>query len=109
MYRPRYFEKPLCDEKCLQFSPSILNYVYLLSFLFLDNDGDAVSFSTDDELTEALGHVSNGIFKINVASQGKHTLFELYDKCLINVYTCSCLFRFWFYVRRFARARARFR
>ena len=56
----------------------LFTYLHVLIHLFSDNDGDAVSFSTDDELTEALGHVSNGIFKINVASQGKHTLFQLY-------------------------------
>ena len=63
-----------------------LYYSFHLHFIFyLDNDGDDVSFSTDDELTEALGHVSNGIFKINVASYGKHILSQLYTSTHVSI------------------------
>ena len=44
----------------------LINFIY-----FPDNDGDAVAFSTDDELIEALGHVTDGIFKLHVASKGR--------------------------------------
>lgn len=42
----------------------------LLCYLFSDPDGDHVSFSTDEELMEALGFVSDSVFKIYITLRG---------------------------------------
>ena len=39
---------------------------------FSDPDGDYVAFSTDEELCDALGFVTDGVFKVYVRLNGKH-------------------------------------
>lgn len=42
--------------------------------LILDGDGDLVTFSTDDELMEALGFVNDGMLRIFIKQKGKINL-----------------------------------
>ena len=54
-------------------SHHIYNFTGISSIV--DSDGDVVAFSTDEELMEALGYVSDGIFKVYITTKGKSSLF----------------------------------
>ena len=43
-----------------------MDMIWILSQSVLDSDGDLVSFSSDDELTDALGYVNDGVFRIHI-------------------------------------------
>ena len=42
-----------------------------LYFVRADPDGDVVAFSTDEELMEALGYVTDGVFKVYITLKGR--------------------------------------
>ncbi|XP_071128034.1 sequestosome-1-like [Mytilus edulis] len=52
------------QEKILETYPSLKQGNFNL--FWTDPDGDQIAFSTDKELTEALGFVENGVFKIKI-------------------------------------------
>ena len=49
-------------------------YCYIPVLLFSDADGDMITFSSDEELQEALKSVSDGVFKLFVV--GKNFKFN---------------------------------
>ena len=51
--------------------------------LIVDSDGDVVAFSTDEELMEALGYVSDGIFKVYITTKGKLTFISKSTRSII--------------------------
>jgi len=46
------------------------NFLFRSHYFLVDPDGDRVQFSTDEELLEALGFISDSVFKVYVRENG---------------------------------------